>query len=59
MGLNINPLTMMLNGVIDAAVQGGTEKYREAFFSSKFKEGNPGSEGDVSTLKKLIGQQVG
>jgi len=27
--LSINPLTMRLNGVIDAAVQGGTAKYEE------------------------------
>lgn len=33
--LNVNPLTMCLNGVIDAAVMGGTDKYREAFFGPK------------------------
>jgi hypothetical protein len=49
---------MMLNGVIDAAVQGGTEKYREAFFTPKFSKSNPGTEGHVSALKRLIGQQV-
>ena len=29
-------LDMELNGVIDAAVQGGTDKYREAFFSESY-----------------------
>ncbi|KAI4802934.1 hypothetical protein KUCAC02_006501, partial [Chaenocephalus aceratus] len=29
---NINPLTMCLNGVIDAAVNGGLARYQEAFF---------------------------
>ena len=27
--MDINPLSMLLNGVIDAAVQGGTVQYRE------------------------------
>jgi len=26
---DINPLSMLLNGVIDAAVQGGTEQYKK------------------------------
>ena len=56
--LNVNPLTMMLNGVIDAAVQGGTDKYRAAFFSDKFLHEHPESAEDVLQLKKLIGFQV-
>ena len=27
--MDVNPLSMLLNGVIDAAVQGGTVQYRE------------------------------
>jgi hypothetical protein len=49
---------MMLNGVIDAAVQGGTDKYRAAFFSDKFLHEHPESAEDVLQLKKLIGFQV-
>ncbi|MEQ2208462.1 hypothetical protein XENOCAPTIV_001147, partial [Xenoophorus captivus] len=33
---NINPLTMCLNGVIDAAVNGGLARYQEAFRCSPF-----------------------
>lgn len=29
---NINPLTMCLNGVIDAAVNGGVARYQEVIF---------------------------
>lgn len=28
MSLDVNPLSMQLQGVLDAAVMGGTEKYR-------------------------------
>jgi len=34
--LNINPLSMLLNGMIDAAVNGGTQKYIEAFCTPEF-----------------------
>lgn len=34
--LNMNGLSMQLNGVIDAAVNGGISKYREAFFDSDY-----------------------
>jgi len=34
--LNINPLSMLLNGMIDAAVNGGTQKYIEAFLTPEF-----------------------
>ncbi|KAJ5078342.1 dedicator of cytokinesis [Anaeramoeba ignava] len=33
---NISPFSMALNGVIDAAVNGGVFRYKEAFFSSEF-----------------------
>jgi hypothetical protein len=42
-GLSINPLTMALNGVIDAAVMGGTNKYHEAFFTPEFMNREPGN----------------
>src|SRR5690606_115980 len=36
-----NKLSMMLNGVIDAAVMGGVAKYLDAFFVSDFVKQNP------------------
>lgn len=35
------PLSMNLSGVIDAAVMGGVDKYREAFFTGSYLEANP------------------
>lgn len=33
---DVGPISMVLNGVIDAAVQGGVKKYQEAFFESNY-----------------------
>lgn len=49
-GANISPLTMALNGVIDAAVNGGTEMYTSAFFSPAYLTGNPDA---VRSAKEL------
>ena len=32
---------MVLNGALDAAVNGGIEKYKNAFLSSEYKKNNP------------------
>ena len=32
----LNPLSMKLNGIIDAAVMGGTTKYEQAFFTETY-----------------------
>ena len=37
---NINPFTMALNGVIDAAVNGGVGKYSEVFFAPGEEDNN-------------------
>jgi hypothetical protein len=50
--MSINPLTMQLNGVLDAAVMGGTENYRKAFFTSSYLEANPQNEGLVAELQR-------
>jgi hypothetical protein len=34
---DLGPLTMQLNGIIDAAVNGGTKKYIEAFLQSSIE----------------------
>ena len=38
---NISMLGMKLNGVVDAAVSGGTKKYEEAFFTDNYLKANP------------------
>ena len=55
---NINPLSMALNGVIDAAVMGGTDNYEKAFFVPEYVKDHPEDEPRVQLLKKLIKDQV-
>jgi len=38
--IDLNPLSMLLNGMIDAAVNGGTQKYIEAFMFPDFLQSN-------------------
>ena len=56
--ISVNPLSMVLSGVIDAAVMGGTDKYREAFFKPTYVEENPDNAHFVDSLRKLIGKTV-
>lgn len=49
---------MTLNGVIDAAVMGGTAKYQEAFFSDGYILSNPEHEVLVNELYRVILLQV-
>ncbi|XP_076317091.1 dedicator of cytokinesis protein myoblast city isoform X3 [Tachypleus tridentatus] len=58
--LPINPLSMLLNGVVDAAVMGGIVNYEKAFFIDEYLEKNPtrrGKEG-IQKLKDLIACQI-
>ncbi|XP_077981762.1 dedicator of cytokinesis protein 3-like isoform X1 [Glandiceps talaboti] len=57
-GKSINPLSMMLNGVIDAAVNGGIPKYQEAFFVPAYIAEHPKNASLISKLKMLILDQV-
>jgi len=57
-GMSLNPLSLILSGVIDAAVMGGTDKYREAFFTPKYLEENPDNHHLVVDLQKLISKTV-
>lgn len=54
----LNPLSMKLNGIIDAAVMGGTAKYEQAFFADSYLEENPDHADLVSKLKNLIAEQI-
>ncbi|XP_077992462.1 dedicator of cytokinesis protein 1-like isoform X2 [Glandiceps talaboti] len=56
--LPLNILSMTLNGVIDAAVQGGTEKYEQAFCTEEYQKQHPDDEHLVDRLKDLMAEQV-
>jgi len=47
----IQALSMALNGVIDAEVNGGVKKYREAFFNTAYTRANPSH---VVLLEQMI-----
>ena len=57
--LNINPFSMLLSGLIDAAVGGGIKNYRIVFFNPEYVAGHPGNQERVKQLKQLIEEQVG
>jgi len=57
-GININPLTMLINGSVDAGVNGGLPMYRKAFLCPEFLEQNPEYEYLINKMKKLIEQQA-
>ncbi|XP_066284414.1 dedicator of cytokinesis protein 3-like isoform X2 [Branchiostoma lanceolatum] len=51
-------LSMRLNGVIDAAVNGGISKYQEAFFEDDYINAHPEDQQLVQRLKGLVMEQV-
>lgn len=55
---NINPLSMRLQGIIDANVMGGIAKYQEAFFTAEFARSCPQSNSHIHRLYSLIVEQV-
>ncbi len=57
-GLNINPLSMQLNGVIDAAVMGGVANYEKIFFNVEYAQTHSENNGRVKHLRELIEEQV-
>ncbi|CAI8007599.1 Dedicator of cytokinesis protein 3, partial [Geodia barretti] len=56
--LNINPLSMLLSGLIDAAVGGGIKNYRIVFFNPEYSASHPGDQERVQQLKQLIEEQL-
>eukprot|EP00742_Colponemidia_sp_Colp-10_P004488 GILJ01004791.1.p1 GENE.GILJ01004791.1~~GILJ01004791.1.p1 ORF type:complete len:1775 (+),score=309.30 GILJ01004791.1:791-5326(+) len=52
------PLSMTLNGVIDAAVNGGVEKYREAFLSDEYIRENPTHAPLSAKLRQVLKDQL-
>uniref|UniRef100_A0A673YRM8 Dedicator of cytokinesis 4b n=1 Tax=Salmo trutta TaxID=8032 RepID=A0A673YRM8_SALTR len=55
---NINPLTMCLNGVIDAAVNGGLARYQEAFFVKDYVVNHPEDGEKIGRLRELMFEQA-
>ncbi|KAL7025418.1 hypothetical protein ACKWTF_013468 [Chironomus riparius] len=56
--LTLNPLTMKIQGIVDAAVNGGTAKYEEAFLTDDYLKMNPKDTRYVENLKNLLAEQI-
>ncbi|XP_019851718.1 PREDICTED: dedicator of cytokinesis protein 2-like isoform X2 [Amphimedon queenslandica] len=56
--MSINPLSMLLKGVIDAAVMGGISNYDKIFFQPKYIQDHPEEKEGVEELRSLIVEQV-
>jgi len=56
--LQINPLSMKINGIVDPAVMGGFSKYEEAFLTDIYLIENPQDIHLVEKLKDLIASQI-
>uniref|UniRef100_A0A8C0UMH0 Dedicator of cytokinesis protein 2-like n=1 Tax=Cyanistes caeruleus TaxID=156563 RepID=A0A8C0UMH0_CYACU len=56
--LPINPLSMLLNGIVDPAVMGGFAKYEKAFFQEPYMQEHPEDAGNIEKLKDLIAWQI-
>jgi hypothetical protein len=52
--VDVGPLSMALNGTIDAAVNGGTQKYIEAFLTDEFKNLNADDEHALKQVHSSI-----
>ncbi|CAL8078440.1 unnamed protein product [Orchesella dallaii] len=56
--LNVNPLSMKLNGILDAAVMGGVSNYEKAFLTPEYLERHPDELSIIEELKRLVTCQV-
>uniref|UniRef100_A0A670IDM1 Dedicator of cytokinesis 1 n=1 Tax=Podarcis muralis TaxID=64176 RepID=A0A670IDM1_PODMU len=56
--LPINPLSMLLNGIVDPAVMGGFTNYEKAFFTEKYVYDHPEDHEKIEKLKDLIAWQI-
>uniref|UniRef100_A0AAQ6A830 Dedicator of cytokinesis 1 n=1 Tax=Amphiprion ocellaris TaxID=80972 RepID=A0AAQ6A830_AMPOC len=56
--LPINPLSMVLNGIVDPAVMGGFTNYEKAFFNDKYMLEHPEDLEKIEKLKDLIAWQI-
>ncbi|XP_062332902.1 dedicator of cytokinesis protein 2 [Osmerus eperlanus] len=56
--LPINPLSMLLNGIVDPAVMGGFANYEKAFFTEEYTQHHPEDRDKLLRLKDLIAWQI-
>uniref|UniRef100_A0A3Q2E7W2 Dedicator of cytokinesis 5 n=1 Tax=Cyprinodon variegatus TaxID=28743 RepID=A0A3Q2E7W2_CYPVA len=56
--LSINPLSMMLSGIVDPAVMGGFSNYEKAFFTDTYIQEHPEDHDRIEVLKQLIALQI-
>uniref|UniRef100_A0A3Q3ILQ4 Dedicator of cytokinesis 1 n=1 Tax=Monopterus albus TaxID=43700 RepID=A0A3Q3ILQ4_MONAL len=56
--LPINPLSLLLNGIVDPAVMGGFANYEKAFFNDKYMQEHPEDLEKIEKLKDLIAWQI-
>ncbi|XP_035261077.1 dedicator of cytokinesis protein 1 isoform X3 [Anguilla anguilla] len=56
--LPINPLSMLLNGIVDPAVMGGFANYEKAFFTEKYSQEHTEDLDKIEKLKDLIAWQI-
>eukprot|EP01114_Cavostelium_apophysatum_P020900 TRINITY_DN713_c0_g1_i1.p1 TRINITY_DN713_c0_g1~~TRINITY_DN713_c0_g1_i1.p1 ORF type:complete len:1705 (+),score=520.73 TRINITY_DN713_c0_g1_i1:76-5190(+) len=54
----VQEFTMVIKGVTDALVNGGPDKYKEAFFNAEFLAENPTKKALVSALKEELLRQI-
>jgi len=53
-----SPFTMVLKGVIDAAVNGGVNLYKEVFFKPEYIQENPDKKDSVEKLRSALDNQL-
>jgi hypothetical protein len=56
--VDVGPLSMNLNGMIDAAVNGGTQKYIEAFLSPEFLTENAANAAQAQKQQEELKQSI-
>lgn len=56
--MQINPLSLTLNGILDAAVMGGIKNYEEAFFTEEYEKHHQDDLVLLQRLKDLIADQI-
>lgn len=56
--LPLNPLSMKLNGILDAAVMGGVDNYEKAFLNPEYRDCHSDESSDLLKLESLIAEQI-
>ncbi|PNF32874.1 hypothetical protein B7P43_G01874 [Cryptotermes secundus] len=56
--LQLNPLSLKINGIVDAAVMGGVTNYEKAFFTTQYLEAHPEDAVLINKLQDLIASQI-